>query len=156
MRTKASLFISCVLTPLAIGGAAALLTAGGIGDFAKANKPPLTPPSWLFPIAWTILYILMGVAYYFVTSSDAETVLVRSARRAYAAQLAVNFFWPIFFFNFKLYLFSFVWLVLLWILIIVCIKRFYRVSSVGAYLLVPYLVWVSFAGYLNLGVYALN
>lgn len=146
------LFI-CLLIPLAVGGVSAFLTKYSMQIFESVNKPPLSPPGWLFPVVWTILYLLMGLASYLVVTSnglDAPGLL------AYGVQLIFNFFWPIFFFNRQMYLFSFFWLVIMWLLILTTAILFYRSSKLAGYLLVPYLLWVAFAGYLNFGVYLLN
>lgn len=125
-------------------------------EYGMVTKPPLSPPAILFPIVWTILYVLMGVGSYLVLTSDGSKEEIKSALSVYVWQLLVNFLWPTFFFNFGWYLFSFFWLVLLWILVLIMLIRFYRVSKVAAYINIPYLVWLTFAGYLNLGVYFLN
>ena len=143
-------FIISVLIPLAVGGLSALLSRNGMMSFDIVQKPPLTPPAILFPIAWTILYVLMGIASYFVFTSDSP--LKESALRVYGIQLVFNFFWSIFFFNLSAYLFSFFWLLVMWFLIIICTLLFYAIDKKSAYLMLPYLVWVTFAGYLNLGV----
>ena len=147
-------FIISVLIPLAVGGLSALLSRDGMMSFDIVQKPPLTPPAILFPIAWTILYVLMGIASYFVFTSDSP--LKESALRVYGIQLVFNFFWSIFFFNLSAYLFSFFWLLVMWFLIIICTLLFYAIDKKSAYLMLPYLAWVTFAGYLNLGVYFLN
>ena len=147
-------FIISVLIPLAVGGLSALLSRNGMMSFDIVQKPPLTPPAILFPIAWTILYVLMGIASYFVFTSDSP--LKESALRVYGIQLVFNFFWSIFFFNLSAYLFSFFWLLVMWFLIIICTLLFYAIDKKSAYLMLPYLAWVTFAGYLNLGVYFLN
>lgn len=146
----------CIGIPLAVGILAALLTGGGMKTFAQLNKPPLSPPGWLFPVVWTILYILMGVASCLVYREGPKRPAVTSALSVYGLQLLVNFLWPVFFFSFGWYLFSFFWLVLLWLLIAVTIFRFAKVSKTAAYLMIPYLLWVTFAGYLNFGIYLLN
>lgn len=145
--------ILCVAIPLGVGGLAALLTGESMKSFETLNKPPLSPPGWLFPIVWTILYLLMGVSSYLVLVSAKPGNL---ALKTYAAQLAVNFFWPIFFFKLQWYLFSFFWLLLLWCLILLTALLFRRFSKTAAFLLIPYLIWVAFAGYLNLSIYLLN
>lgn len=144
----------CLGISLGIGALSALFTMFGMDSFEKAVKPPLTPPSFLFPIVWTILFILMGISSYIVCNSDSENRT--TALSVYGIQLAVNFFWPIFFFNLEAYLFSFIWIILLWILIIVMIVQFNKVSKVAALLQIPYLLWVTFAAYLNFGIYLLN
>ncbi len=108
--------------PLAVGALSAFLTRGSMKAFESLNQPPLSPPGWLFPIVWTVLFILMGIASYLVYTSGRSHRARRSALDLYSAQLIANFFWPVLFFN----------------------------------MLIPYLLWVTFAGYLNLGVYLLN
>lgn len=146
----------CIVLPLAVGGISAMLSRSGMELFLELNKPPLSPPGWIFPIVWTILFVLMGLASYLVLTSGAPRGEIAAAWRVYAAQLAVNFFWSIFFFRFEWYLFSFLWLVLLWILIFITIRMFCRISKPAAYLMLPYLLWVTFAGYLNFAIYLLN
>ena len=145
--------VVCLLLPLAVGGLAAFLTRNSMDLFAMVKKPPLSPPGWLFPVVWTILYLLMGFASYLVLVAEKPG---RTAWKFYLAQLAFNFVWPILFFHLQMYLLSFVWLLLLWILILVTILWFTRFSRLAVYLLIPYLLWVTFAGYLNLGIYILN
>lgn len=142
-----------ILIPLTVGVTAAIITRGGIDDYAALEKPPLSPPGWVFPVVWTILYILMGIAAYIVMTSGENTDL---AVGAYAAQLAFNFVWPIIFFGFGQYMFAFAWIIALWALIFITILLFSRISKTAALLLVPYLLWVTFAAYLNFGVYMLN
>ena len=156
MKIQWKPLLICVAIPLAVGGLAALLSREGMNVFASLEKPPLSPPGWLFPVVWTILYVLMGIASYLVFTSGADRKTVGAALRVYGFQLAVNFLGPIFFFNFGWYLFSFVWLLLLLLLILVTFARFWKISVPAACLLIPYLIWVVFAGYLNLGVALLN
>lgn len=140
--------------PLGVGALAGILTKDSMMQFSLLNKPPLSPPGWLFPVVWTVLFLLMGYASYLVSRSD--SVQKRPALILYAIQLIVNFFWSIFFFNFEWYLFSFFWLVLLWVLILLTIRAFWRISPTAAILLIPYLLWVTFAGYLNLAIWLIN
>ena len=156
LRINKKRLIICLLIPLAVGGIAALITGGGMDTFETLNKPPLSPPGWLFPVAWTILYLLMGLASYLVLESRGPEAIIRRGIRLYAVQLAFNFLWPIAFFNLGWYLFAFIWLVALWILILLTALQFRRVSKPAASLLIPYILWVAFAGYLNLGIYILN
>ncbi len=149
-------FIKCIAIPLLVGGLSAVLTRGAMQTFQSLNQPPLSPPAWLFPVVWTILYVLMGIASYLVYTSDAESSDITKALTKYGYQLAVNFLWPIFFFTFKWYGFSFLWLVLLWILIWETMTLFFSISKPAGYLMIPYLVWVTFAGYLNLGIWYFN
>lgn len=121
--------------------------------FEAISKPALAPPGFLFPAVWTILYILMGIASYLVLTSGRPN---DTALTVYGIQLAFNFFWPIIFFNLGLYLFAFLWLVLLWLLILITAVLFCQISKPAGYLMLPYLLWVTFAGYLNLSIYLLN
>ncbi len=156
MRVKWKILGVCIAIPLIVGGISALLTMGGMAAFQAANKPPLTPPGWLFPLVWTILYMLMGIASYLVITSGKNQGEIIRAWGLYALQLAVNFFWSIIFFNWEAYLLAFFWLVLLWVLIIITQKKFGQLVKAAGYLLFPYIIWVTFAGYLNFGVYLLN
>ena len=141
--------------PLAVGGLAALLS-GGMSDYKTLNQPPLSPPGWVFPIVWSILYLLMGYASYRVAISDAPPRQIRNALIFYGSQLVFNFLWPIVFFAWEAYLPAFVVLVTLWILVSITIWKFDKVNELAGTLLLPYLLWITFAGYLNLGVYLLN
>lgn len=156
MRINIKQLVIYIAIPLLVGGLASLLTQGSMETFGRLNQPPLSPPGILFPIVWTILYTLMGIASYLIVSSDASKEEIQNALFVYALQLGVNFFWSIFFFNLEWYLFSFFWLILLWVFIVYTIVVFYRISKPAAYLLIPYLLWVTFAGYLNLGIAILN
>lgn len=143
-----------LLISLGVGGLAALITRGQTDVYQSLNQPPLAPPSWLFPVVWTILFILMGIAAYLVFLSD--PICRKTALTVYAIQLIVNFFWSPIFFNLKAYLFAFIWLILLWVLVAVTIRLFSQCSKTAGWMLVPYLIWVTFAGYLNFGVWMLN
>lgn len=148
--------IVSILIPLAVGGAAALIANGSFKDFKALNKPPLAPPAWAFPAAWTLLYILMGIAAYLVYCSEKYPGRIERALTFYAVQLFMNFCWTLIFFNLKLYLAAFIWLVLLWGAIAGTALLFRFISKPAGWLMLPYLAWVTFAGYLNLGVYILN
>lgn len=156
-RNWKALFIS-ILIPLAVGTIAGLLTMGAMEQFASMMKPPLSPPAWLFPVVWTILYTLMGISSHLVyTSEEPQGGKLKSqALSTYGYQLLVNFLWPVFFFDFQWYFFSFLWLVLLWILVLKMILEFRKINPLAALLNVPYLIWLTFAAYLNLGVWLLN
>lgn len=143
----------CLAVPLGVGALSAFLTSDSMAVFSKLHQPPLSPPGWLFPVVWTILYILMGIASYLVWTSGKP---YRTAGVVYGVQLAFNFVWPLLFFNLSLYGVAFIWLVFLWVLILANIVVFYRVSKPAGLLLLPYLLWVTFAGYLNLSIYLLN
>lgn len=141
--------------PLAVGGLAALLS-GGMGDYKVINQPPLSPPGWVFPIVWSILYLLMGEASYRVLTADEDMVIIRSALKAYAVQLALNFLWPLVFFGLEMYFLAFLILIALWIAIFITLRQFSGIDDTAGNLLLPYLLWVTFAGYLNFGVFLLN
>ena len=156
MKLDKRLLAVCIAIPLLVGGVASLLTGGGMEVFASVEKPPLSPPGWLLPVVWTILYTLMGISSYLILMSDAEESVKEGAIRVYGLQLLVNFLWPTFFFNFRWYGFSFFWLLLLWFLVIVMILRFREISKLAAYMNIPYLLWLTFAAYLNWGIWRLN
>lgn len=156
MKSKwRSLFIG-VAIPLTVGGLAAVLTMGNMALFGMIKKPPLTPSTWVFPIAWTLWYTMMGIASWLVIQSDGAPSDIREALLIYGPQLLVNFIWPFLFFNRQMYLLAFVWLLLLVYLIWQCIQKFGVVSKTAAWLMWPYFLWVIFAGYLNLAIYILN
>ena len=156
MKPKYKLLVICIAIPLFAGALSAFITRNSMATFQLLNKPPLTPPSILFPIVWTILYTLMGIASYFVLTSKGNVSDISTALTAYGLQLFLNILWPIFFFQFDLYLFSFFVIVVLWLFIVRTIRLFYNISKISAYLLIPYLIWVTFAAYLNLGFVVLN
>ena len=141
--------------PLAVGGLSALLS-GGMAQYRVMNQPPLSPPGWIFPVVWTVLYLLMGYASYLVWTSSASQNEKRGALILYGAQLAANFIWPLLFFKAQMYLTALIWLVVLWILIFLTIRAFSKINERAGDLLIPYILWVTFAAYLNLGVYLLN
>lgn len=156
MQAKKWTLLKCIAIPLLVGLLSSFLSGEGMEMFSLLEKPPLSPPGWLFPIVWTILYILMGTASWKIYTADAPKEKTLDALTIYAFQLVVNFLWPVFFFDFQWYLFSFFWLLLLWALIAHMIKKFAEISKGAAYLCVPYLLWVTFAGYLNLGIWWLE
>lgn len=144
--------ITAIAIPLAVGSLSSLLTKDGISSFSTITKPPLTPPAAVFPVIWTILYILMGIASYLVIMKNPD----EKTLSLYGLQLLFNFFWSIWFFRFDWYLFAFFWLIALWLLILATTLAFFRISRPAGYLMLPYLIWVTIAGYLNLGIYLLN
>ncbi len=156
MKIRWKTLIGAIALPIIVGGISAIFSMRGMKQFELLNKPPLSPPGWLFPIVWTILYVLMGIASYLVLTANKGEKATVKALSTYAIQLLFNFMWSIFFFGLDLYAFSFIWLVALFVLIALSAVRFYRIDQRSAYLLIPYLVWVAFAGYLNLGVAILN
>ncbi len=152
MRIQWKKLIPCLLLPLLVGGLAGLISHNGMEAFEALQKPPLTPPGWVFPAAWTVLYLIMGFACYLVMMQSPN----HTALRVYGVQLAVNFLWPILFFSLGMFLPAFVLLIVLWLLIFLTILLFWQVSRTAALLLIPYILWVTFAGYLNFGIYLLN
>lgn len=144
----------CLVIPLLVGIISGILFFSSMNDFENFKMPPLSPPDFVFPIAWTILYILMGISFYLIFINPSKTR--KEAISLYALQLAFNFLWPLLFFSFKLYLFAFVWLLILLILVIMMYFYFYKVDKKAAYLQIPYILWLIFAGYLNFGIYFLN
>lgn len=156
MKTKWKTLIICIAIPLILGGIAGFIAKDSIRIFEELDKPPLSPAGWLFPVAWTLLYTLMGIASYLILTSGASQRKINRALKLYGLQLLFNFLWTFWFFNLQLYAFSFIWLVVLWFLILVTIISFSHISKPAAYLMLPYLLWVAFAGYLNLGIAILN
>lgn len=157
MWNKIKPYVISVAIALGVGGLSALLTNGSMGIYSEIVRPPLSPPSILFPIVWTILYTLMGIGAAIVyTKKDEQPQAVREALIVYAVNLFLNFFWSIIFFNMRAYLFAFFWLIALWIVILLMIVKFKKVNPLAAYLQIPYLIWVTFAGYLTLAIYILN
>lgn len=156
MKINYKSLIINIAIPLAIGGLSAWLTMGSMEHFSKLEQPPLSPPGWLFPVVWTILFVLMGIASYLVVMSGTSLEDKARALKYYGLQLIFNFFWSILFFNFDLYYFSFVWILLLLALIITTTVLFYKIDRRTIFLLLPYILWVAFASYLNLGIAILN
>ena len=150
-------YLIAILIPLAVGGLSALLTRGNMMLYGEIAQPPLAPPPIIFPIVWTILYILMGIGSARVyLKKQAMPREVTRALRIYALQLGFNFFWSLIFFNLRAFLFAFIWLIALWGLIIVMLFKFYKIDKIAAIINIPYLLWVTFAAYLNLAIYILN
>ena len=157
MWKKIKPYIISVIISLGVGGLSAFLTRGNMDLYDRIVVPPLAPPGALFPIVWTLLYTLMGIssAKIYIEGKNGNAS-VQDALKVYALQLVVNFFWSIIFFNMEAFLFAFIWILLLWALIVIMIRKFSRIDSVSAWLQVPYLLWVTFAAYLNLAIYILN
>ena len=145
-------YIVAVLVPVVLGAIVGFVTSMFM-DYDMLEKPVLSPPGAVFPIVWSILYILMGVSYGMLKN---QNKLDFDVMAVYYGQLIVNLFWPLFFFVLKWRLFSFIWIVVLAILVITMAARFYRKDNTAGLLQVPYAAWVVFASYLNLFVYILN
>ncbi len=149
---KIIIYIKSILLPVLIGALVGLITSSSM-DYNMLQKPPFAPPGAVFPIVWTILYVLMGISYGILKTNnqtDEETDWI------YYIQLAINALWSIIFFTFKWRLFAFVWIILLAVAVISMIRKFYRKNSIAGLLQIPYILWVVFAAYLNLGFYILN
>lgn len=144
-----------ILLTEAVGLLSSLLSGDSSGFYDTVIKPPLAPPGWLFPVVWALLYALMGfgAARIWLTGSTCER---QRALLIFGLQLAVNFCWSLFFFNARAFGWSFLWLLLLWLLIVMMIATFRRLDRLAAGLQLPYLLWVSFAGYLNYMIWRLN
>jgi tryptophan-rich sensory protein len=157
MWKKIKPYVFSILIALAVGGLSAIFTRNNMDLYETIKKPPLAPPSLLFPIAWTLLYILMGISAAMVYQKrKEERDGARNGLFAYGMSLFVNFFWSIFFFRLRAFTFSFIWLLLLLFLILRTIFFYNKVSPLAAKLQIPYVLWVCFAGYLNLAIAILN
>ena len=149
---KISIYIRSILLTVIGGAIVGIITSQSI-DYNVLKQPPLAPPSALFPIVWTILYILMGVSYGILKSKEQTD---KDIDLIYYGQLIVNYLWSFIFFVFKWRFFAILWIVLLAVLVVVMIARFYRKDKTAGLLQIPYLLWVLFATYLTIGIYFLN
>ena len=151
--SRKTLIYSFVLTFLfAIGGG--IVTYAGMSHYKDAAQPPLTPPSWLFPVVWTILFALM--AYGAARVYDSVNSAMPRAILVYFIQLTMNFWWCVLFFGFGLYLFAFIWLILLWTAVLIMTVLFYRIDRLSGLIQIPYILWLTFAAYLNCAIWILN
>jgi tryptophan-rich sensory protein len=156
MNNYFKLFIS-ILIPLAVGGLSGFFTTSGVsGWYAVANKPSFNPPNWIFAPVWTTLYILMGIALYIVWKSATVASVKQTAIILFAVQLTLNFFWSIIFFKFQLTGWALVEIIAMWLAILFTIVWFGKINIIAAWLLVPYICWVSFATVLNHSIWKLN
>ena len=138
--------IKNILIPVIMGGIVGLIISPFM-NYNNLNKPPLSPPEIVFPIVWTILYIIMGYSFYKQNEQN---------KTIYYTQLIVNGLWSIIFFIFKWYLISTIWIILLIILVTIMIYKFYKENKIAGLINIPYLIWLFFALYLSFGVYLLN
>jgi translocator protein len=156
MKPIFKLIISIAI-PLAVGALSGYFTSESVsGWYSTINKPSFNPPNWIFAPVWTVLYILMGIACYIVWKRSADLHSKRGALIVYGIQLALNFAWSILFFYFQQPGWALAEIILLWIFIFITILQFGKISSVAAWLLVPYIAWVSFAALLNFNIWELN
>ena len=155
MEKKLRTFLIAVAIPLLVGSAAGLLTRNSMQVFENLQQPPFAPPGILFPIVWTILYILMGLASYLIWAKSKKGTN-KEILILYGLQLAMNFVWTPLFFLAEQYWFAFAWLVAMWIVIVMMMVKTKKVSVAALLLLVPYVLWCTFAAYLNCGIAILN
>lgn len=151
-----------IAVPLCGGFIISLFTRDAMSKFGSFNQPPLAPPAWLFPVAWTVLYVLMGLASYFIWKKgyDSRKAADKSASKTaliiYGIQLVFNFVWTPLFFSLGWYWPAFAWLLVMWALIIVLMMKAYKISRPAFWMLLPYIIWCTFAAYLNCGIAILN
>lgn len=138
-----------ILLPIILGSIVGLITSKYI-DYQYLNKPLLSPPKILFPIIWSIIYILLGISYYLYKKRNIKTSYI------YYISLFVNLMWSIIFFIFKLKFISVLWIIILDILVYLMIKKFKKLNKISFYLNIPYFIWCLFATYLTIGIYILN
>ena len=140
----------------AVGSLSAWLSREGMKEYSETvAQPPLSPPMWLFPVVWGILFLLMGYSAGRIYLAPESRERSRGLN-LFVAQLIINFFWSLIFFNAQACLLAFVWLILLWVLVLLMILTFRKVDPLAAWLQVPYLLWLTFAAYLSAGVWYLN
>ena len=157
MWKKIKPYLISVLIPLGVGGLAAFLTRNSMDIYKEISTPPLSPPSWLFPVVWTVLYILMGISSALIyKESGSFNGIKEKALVTYGASLIFNFSWSIIFFNLKGFGVAVIILLILLFLIIRTILLYSKINRAAAYLQIPYALWVAFAGYLNIGIWVLN
>ncbi len=144
----------CVAIPLLVGGLSSLLIRNSFSVYETEALPPLAPPPVVFPIVWAVLYILMGVSSYLIWRTEDQRRF--TALTVYGVQLVMNFIWPLLFFELREFLFAVIWLGLLFLAVLVMAILFKKLRPAAGILQIPYLLWLAFAVYLNLGVYLLN
>lgn len=143
-----------IVGTIIIGSLFSFFVYNNMNSYNDLIKPNLTPPGIVFPIAWFILYTLMGISLYLI--SETSSVSKKGSYKIYFIQLIVNSLWTLLFFGLDFKLISFIWLIFLIVLVIIMFIKFYKINKIAAYLLIPYIVWLFFAGYLNLSIYLLN
>ena len=157
MWKKIKPYVLSVAIALAVGGLAAFLTRNDMNLYQEIVLPPLAPPSILFPIVWSVLYVLMGISSSMIyLKRDEMPNAVRDALSVYGINLVLNFMWSIIFFKFRVFLLAFIWLLALLAVIVKMIFDFKKIKPIAGYLQIPYALWVSFAGYLNFAIWVLN
>lgn len=150
--------IACITLCEGVGIVSSIFTLNSIPTwYVYLNKPAFSPPNWVFGPVWTVMYILMGIAFYQVwTLRTKKKTLQRSSLQLFIIQLAVNFLWTFIFFGLRSPVGGLIDIIILWIFILLTLTRFYKLSKIAGYLMAPYLLWVSFATILNFSVAFLN
>jgi len=150
-------FFISILIPLLVGAVAGMFTSSGVnGWYALANKPWFNPPNWIFAPVWTALYIMMGIAFFLIWKSGADKNIKQTAMALFVVQLTINFFWSFIFFKLQQPGWAFAEIIVMWVMILLTIIWFGKISKAAAWLLVPYICWVSFASVLNYSIWKLN
>ncbi len=156
MKINYKVLIICIAIPLIVGFLSGFITSDSVQSFNSLNKPTLTPPASVFPVAWSILYVLMGLSSYVIFMANANEDKKKEALKIYGVQLFFNFCWSIIFFSFELYFIAFLWLLALIALVVLLMIKAKSIDIKATYLLVLYLAWICFAGYLNFAIFILN
>lgn len=149
-------FLISIAIPLIVGGLSAFITKGDMDLYSEINQPAFAPPGWIFPVVWSVLYTLMGISLYFVWNSNATYNDKRRAYIFFGVQLFLNFIWSPIFFGMQYFLLAFIVLIFMWFFTLGMILSFCKISRVAGFLQIPYLLWLTFAGYLNFAIYLLN
>ena len=147
--------LTIILISELVGVLGSLLSGNQGVIYTSFVKPPLSPPGWLFGVIWPVLYLLMSIAAYIIYQTP-QTLERKEATTIYWIQLFVNFLWPIVFFRFEWYWIAVGVIILLDILVSITTLRFYKINKAAGYLMIPYLLWILFATYLNFGIAVLN
>ena len=150
-------FVISILIPVLVGAISGYFTSSGVnGWYALANKPWFNPPNWIFAPVWTTLYVLMGIALFLVWRTESVKTIKQTAIILFAVQLTLNFFWSFIFFKLQQPAWAFAEIIVMWLMILLTILWFGKINAVAAWLLVPYICWVSFASVLNYSIWKLN
>lgn len=150
MQSNFKTLVKSIAAPLAVGAVSGFLAREGIQNFGTGRRPFLSPPGWVFPMVWILLYLLSGVGAYRVRTSKADKAHIEEAVTIYNLFLFVHFLWVIFFFTFDLQIFAFAWLIAVWLLAAVAAVLFYSIKKPAGVLMLLFLLWTTYAGYLNL------
>ena len=149
-----------IALPLVVGWISAAISASSMQLFDQIAKPPFAPPAWLFPVVWTILYILMGLSSYLIYNTGSLNPSLYSQTKrwlmVYGLQLLFNFCWSPVFFNFKWFWFALIWLIALWAMVFWLMTKARSLNRAAFWMLVPYIIWLTIADYLNIGIAILN